>query len=61
MQMVSGTIKIKKVNDNVYTKSCLKRRLFLDLYYDIIYNCDEFTIKISSSGYTGGVLARRDV
>ena len=42
-------------------KSCLKRRLFLDLYYDIIYNCDEFTIKISSSGYTGGVLVRRDV
>ena len=42
-------------------KSCLKRRLFLDLYYDIIYNCDEFTIKISSSGYTDGGLARRDV
>ena len=42
-------------------KSCLKRRLFLDLYYDIIYNCDEFTIKISSRGYTDGGFARKDV
>ena len=61
MQMVSGTIKIKKVNDNVYTKKLSEKAAFLDLYYDIIYNCDEFTIKISSSGYTDGGLARRDV